>query len=126
VLIACDFADDPDGEDQDRQVPSPARREILTKRGQAKASRVRPFSPTRLERWMQKQIQTYLEKHPAAEPFSAHDFRRRAMTAAYRAGGPLDRASVAFGCNPNTMRAFYPALDETEIADEVLSKIQAG
>jgi hypothetical protein len=26
--------------------------------------------------------QKYLEKHPAVEPFSAHDFRRRAMTAA--------------------------------------------
>jgi len=102
------------------------RREILTKRGQAKASRVRPFEPLRLERWIQKQIQRYLKTHPKIEPFSAHDFRRKAMTAAYRAGVPLDKASVAFGCNPNTMRAFYLTLDETEISDEVLRKIQAG
>jgi integrase len=100
------------------------RQEILTRRGQAKASKVRPFDPTRLERWMQKQIQQYLAKHPAVETFSAHDFRRKAMTAAYRAGVPLDRASVAFGCNPNTMRTFYLTLDETAIADEVLRKIQ--
>jgi integrase len=101
------------------------RREILNRRGQLKAARIRPFNPVRLERWMQKQIQKYLTKHPAVEQFSTHDFRRRAMTAAYRAGVSLDRASVAFGCNPNTMRTYYLTLDETEIADEVLSKIQA-
>ncbi len=75
---------------------------------------------------MQKQIRRYLEEHPTVEPISAHDFRRKAMTAAYRAGAPLDHARVACGCNPNTMRAFYLTLDETEIADEVLRKIQAG
>lgn len=102
-----------------------ARREILTKRKQSKASRVRPFDPIRLERWMQKQIQRYLKENRQAKPFSAHDFRRQAMTAAYQAGVSLDRASTAFGCNPNTMRAFYLSLDETAIADEVLGKIQA-
>ena len=48
------------------------------------------------------------------------------VMAAYSAGVSLDRASVAFGCNPITMRTYYLTLDETEIADEVLSRIQAS
>jgi len=58
------------------------RQEILSKRRQAKATRLRPFSPTRLEGWMQKQVNQYLKKHPAVEPFSPPVLRRRAKKAA--------------------------------------------
>jgi hypothetical protein len=51
----------------------------------------------------------------------AHDFRRRAMTEAWKLG--LPKAAVAFGCNPMTMRAHSIALDETAVSDEVLTAI---
>ena len=45
------------------------------------------------------------------------------MTEAWRLGIPLEKAAVAFGCNPTTMRAHYIALDETAVSDEVLAAI---
>ena len=45
------------------------------------------------------------------------------MTEAWKLGIPLEKAAVAFGCNPMTMRAHYIALDETAVADEVLTAI---
>ncbi len=45
------------------------------------------------------------------------------MTEAWRLDISLDKAAVAFGCNPSTMRAHYIAMEETEVADEVLSAI---
>ena len=40
------------------------------------------------------------------------------------AGVSYDDAAVAFGCNPQTMRQHYIAVDETEISDRVMEKIQ--
>jgi hypothetical protein len=34
-------------------------------------------------------------------------------------------AAVAFGCNPDTMRKHYIALDEVEISDRVMERIQS-
>ncbi len=45
------------------------------------------------------------------------------MAEARKLGIPLEKAAVAFGCNPMTMRAHYIALDETAVADEVLTAI---
>ena len=38
----------------------------------------------------------------------------------------IEDAAIAFGCNPQTMRQFYLALDEVEITDEVMDTIQGG
>ena len=38
------------------------------------------------------------------------------------AGVSYDDAAVAFGCNPQTMRQHYIALDEVEISDRVMEK----
>ena len=45
------------------------------------------------------------------------------MTEAWKLGIPLEKAAIAFGCNPTTMRQHYIALNETEVADEVLQAI---
>jgi integrase len=81
------------------------------------------FSPSRLKWWLQDEIADYCEAHPEVKRFSAHAFRKRAMTEAWRLDISLDKAAVAFGCNPSTMRAHYIAMEETEVADEVLSAI---
>lgn len=81
------------------------------------------FSPKRLKWWLQDEIDDYCKAHPEVKRFSAHAFRKRAMTEAWRLGIPLEKAAIAFGCNPNTMRKHYIALDETATADEVLTAI---
>jgi integrase len=88
------------------------------------AKLVKPFAPARFKRFLQNEICGFLEENPDEPHFKAHDFRRKAMTEAYLTGVGLDRVSVAFGCHPETMRKHYLALDETEIADDVLRKIQ--
>jgi hypothetical protein len=40
-------------------------------------------------------------------------------------GISYDDAAVAFGCNPQTMRQHYIALDEVDISDRVMEKIQS-
>lgn len=88
------------------------------------AASVGAYTPARLKRFLQNEISEYLKANPTVAPFSAHDFRRRAMTAAFLAGVSLDRASIAFGCNPTTMRAHYLALDEVDVADDVMAAVQ--
>jgi hypothetical protein len=39
-------------------------------------------------------------------------------------GVSYDDAAVAFGCNPQTMRQHYIALDEMAISDRVTDRIQ--
>jgi site-specific recombinase XerC len=84
---------------------------------------VKDFSPNRLKWWLQDELAEFNAAHPDRQRVKAHDFRRRAMTEAWKLGIPLEKAAVAFGCNPNTMRAHYIALDETAVADEVLTAI---
>jgi hypothetical protein len=81
------------------------------------------FSPKRLKWWLQDELADFNAAHPERQRIKAHDFRRRAMTEAWKLGIPLEKAAVAFGCNPTTMRAHYIALDETAVADEVLNAI---
>lgn len=81
------------------------------------------FSANRLKWWLQGELADYNAAHPERRRIKAHDFRRRAMTEAWKLGIPLEKAAIAFGCNPNTMRAHYIALDETEVADEVLRAV---
>src|SRR5262249_48060560 len=67
--------------------------------------RVQPqFAPKRLKWWLQDEIDDYCKAHPQVKRFSAHAFRKRAMTEAWRLDIPLEKAAIAFGCNPNTMR----------------------
>ena len=42
------------------------------------------------------------------------------------AGVSYDDAAIAFGCNPDTMRKHYLALEEIEISDRVMDKLPAG
>jgi site-specific recombinase XerD len=81
------------------------------------------FRPKRLKWWLQDELADFNAAHPDRQRIKAHDFRRRAMTEAWKLGIPLEKAAVAFGCNPNTMRTHYIAMDETAVADEVLNAI---
>jgi hypothetical protein len=94
-------------------------------RGWRRASRVEPeYRPVRLKKWLQREKRCYLKLHPKAKRFKLHNLRGTAMTKAKEAGISYEDAAVAFGCNPETMRKHYVALDETMIADRVMEAIQ--
>ena len=48
------------------------------------------------------------------------------MTRAWMAGIKVEDAAIAFGCDPETMREHYLALDEQAIADRVLGQINCA
>jgi integrase len=81
------------------------------------------FSPERLKSWLQDEIDDYCKAHPHLKRFSAHAFRKTAMTKAWRLGIPVQQAAIAFRCNARTMLAHYVLLDETETRDHVLTAV---
>jgi hypothetical protein len=74
----------------------------------------------RLINWLQYQVVEFREAHPEVKKFKLHNFRWTAMSRARMAGIRHDDAAVAFGCNSQTMRQHYIALDEVEICDRVV------
>ena len=85
---------------------------------------MKDFTPKRLMRWLQNEKKKYHEANPDAKWFKLHNYRGTAMSRARMAGVSFDDAAVAFGCDPNTMRKHYIALEEQDIADRVMDKIQ--
>jgi hypothetical protein len=79
------------------------------------------YSPNRLKHWLQDEIDTYCKTNADVKPFSAHAFRKRAMTEAWRRHIPPENAAIAFGCNVRTMMAHYVLLDEAVTSDEVFT-----
>jgi hypothetical protein len=71
------------------------------------------------------QIIGYFRQNPGVKRFKLHNFRGTAMSQARMAGVSFDDAAVAFGCNPETMRRHYIALDEVAITDRVMERIQS-
>ena len=102
-------------------------RRAFDDRGWKRAGRVEPdFRPIRLKKWLQREKRTYLKRNPEAKLFKLHNLRGTAMTRAKEAGVSYEDAAVAFGCNPDTMRKHYIALDETAVSDRVMEAIQGG
>jgi integrase len=89
------------------------------------AAVVQEFRPRRLMDWLQDQAIEYFKTHPEARKFKLHNFRGTAMSRAKMAGVSYEDAAIAFGCNPNTMREHYLSLEEVEISDRVMEKMQA-
>ncbi len=84
------------------------------------------FSPDRLQWWLQDEIADYCEAHPAVEHFSAHSFRKHAMTEAWKLKIEPQRAAIAYGCNVRTMMAHYVGMDEKAEAEAVMREVQAA
>ena len=101
-------------------------RRVHIKRGNPHhAISVGDFSPGQLRAWLQDEKSLYFEAGIQPQsPFKLHNLRGTAMSKARMAGVGFDDAAIAFGCHPETMRKHYVALDETEISDRVMDKIQ--
>jgi hypothetical protein len=89
---------------------------------------VKGFTPSRFKRWLQGQVTDYNQANvnkPGFRAFTAHNFRDTAMTNAWDADVPIDKAAIAFGCNAGTMKKHYIRKDNVAIGDDVFAKIQA-
>jgi hypothetical protein len=51
-------------------------------------------------------------------------FRKRAFTMAWQAGIDVRHASIAYGCNVETMLKHYVQLDEQQVTDDVFARMQ--
>jgi integrase len=87
-------------------------------------NQVKDYRPEDLVLWLQIRLCKYFEENPQAKRFKLHNFRGTAMSKAIEAGVPYEKACVAFGCRPETMRKHYVSLDELKVADEVMDRIQ--
>jgi hypothetical protein len=90
------------------------------------AKRIRDYRPERLKDWLENEAQLYFRKHPQRLKFKLHNLRGAAMTRAWMVGIKVEDAAIAFGCDPETMRQHYLALDEQVIADRVLTQINGA
>jgi integrase len=93
------------------------------------ATNLKPFTPKRLVGWTQDLCNEYClemrKKNPAFRPFTPHNFRGTAMQRALKVtGGDLIGTSVTMHCHPDTIRAYYADLEEQEISDTIMEKMQ--
>ena len=84
------------------------------------------FEPIRLKKWMEREKRQYLKKNPTVKKFKLHNLRGTAMSKAMEAGIHFEDAAIAFGCNPDTMRKHYLAMDEVTVTDRVMDAIQGN
>ena len=79
------------------------------------------FSPQRLYYWVETLFSDYRRAFPDRPPLSSHMLRKRAFTMAWRAGVDARRASIAYGCNVDTLMKHYVDLDEQAVTDDVFA-----
>jgi hypothetical protein len=84
------------------------------------------FEPMRLKKWLEREKRQYLKKNPTAKKFKLHNLRGTAMSKAKEAGIHFEDAAIAFGCNADTMRKHYLALDELAVTDRVMDALQGN
>jgi integrase len=77
------------------------------------------FSPTRLYYWIESLFADYRKANPDQPTLTSHMFRKRAFTLAWQKGVDARRASIAYGCNVDTLMRHYVAMDEQQVTDDV-------
>jgi integrase len=83
------------------------------------------FSPRRLYYW----IETLFADYQAANPgrhLTSHMFRKRAFTLAWEAGIDMRQASIAYGCNVDTLMKHYVAMDEDKVTASVFGRMHSS
>ncbi len=83
------------------------------------------LQPRQLRYWLQENTKTYFKK-TKAKRYKLHNLRGTAMSRARMVGIGCDDAAIAFGCNPDTMRKHYLAIDEQAVSDAVFERLQVG
>jgi hypothetical protein len=81
------------------------------------------FAPHRLYFWIENLFAEYRKAHEDRPVLTTHMFRKRAFTMAWQAGIDVRHASIAYGCNVDTLMKHYIALDEQQVTDDVFAKM---
>jgi integrase len=81
------------------------------------------FSPQRLYYWVETLFADYRKAHPDRPVLTTHMFRKRAFTLAWQAGIDMRQASIAYGCNVDTLMRHYVQLDEQAVTRAVFAQM---
>lgn len=81
------------------------------------------FAPKRLYAWAETLFADYRKAHPDRPRLTSHMFRKRAFTMAWQKGIDVRHASIAYGCNVDTLLKHYVALNEQQVTDDVFEKM---
>ena len=81
------------------------------------------FMPKRLVWWAKDEIDDFNKSRPERPKIRSHDFRKRAITEAHRAGLDVDTAAAGMGMSVATARGYYLAIDQEEAAATVSARL---
>jgi integrase len=81
------------------------------------------FDPERLCWWAKDEVDDFNKAHPDKPKLKSHDFRKRAVTEAHRAGLDVDTAAAAVGMSASTARGYYLAMDQDKAAAQMAAKL---
>lgn len=81
------------------------------------------FSPQRLYFWVETLFTDYRKAFPDRPVLTSHMFRKRAFTMAWQAGIDVRHASIAYGCNVDTLMKHYISMDEQQVTDDVFAQM---
>jgi integrase len=101
----------------------PGLKAAITAKGWPSFQLKEQFDPKRLYFWIETQFADYRKAHPELPRLTTHMFRKRAFTLAWRAGIDVRHASIAYGCNVDTLVKHYVHMDEQQITDDVFAKM---
>jgi integrase len=82
------------------------------------------FSPKRLYFWIETLFTEYRKANKDRPVLTSHMFRKRAFTMAWQAGVDARRASIAYGCNVDTLLKHYVLMDEQQVTDDVFAQMK--
>lgn len=81
------------------------------------------FSLQRLYYWIETLFAEYRKAYPDRPVLTTHMYRKRAFTKAWQAGVDPRRASIAYGCNVDTLMQHYVLMDEQQVTDDVFGQM---
>ena len=84
------------------------------------------FDPKRLYQWVEALFADHRKANPDAPRLTTHMFRKRAFTAAWEKGIDARHASIAYGCNVDTLKKHYVSLDEQQVTDDVFARMHGA
>lgn len=84
------------------------------------------FSPQRLYYWIETLFADYRTANADRPVLTTHMFRKRAFTMAWQAGVDPRRASIAYGCNVDTLMKHYICMDEQQVTDDVFAQMNGN
>jgi integrase len=101
----------------------PGLKEALKAKGWPAHRLIDTFDPKRLYHWVETLFTDFRKANPDAPKLTSHMFRKRAFTLAWEMGIDVRHASIAYGCNVDTLMRHYVVMDEQQVTDEVFSKM---